>query len=148
MKRKVGKKQYKKKKYQPTEFYSRYKGRLNSRSDFGQIPTKLAIKLPTLSGDKMLWEGNPYGGHYTKKQWTNFLDNIQKHGIRNRILIQKAYGKILVSNGNHRRFAAKYLGLKSIPAKIEYGMEPTMRQLLYHPRLKPFGTPTKLKRKL
>ena len=60
-------------------------------------------------------------GFYIKDDWYKFLDDIKKNGMQEPIWISvKKDGQVVISEGNHRREAAKQLGLKTVPVQVRY----------------------------
>lgn len=67
------------------------------------------------------WNGTKRFGNYSEEDWNEFLEDIKTNGIKYPIMIWVEKDlSIVLAEGNHRREAAKQLGLSSIPVEIRY----------------------------
>ena len=109
----------------------------------GLMPTKWVNRLRTFSHDENEWKRNPEGGRYHPDEWTQFKKDIRKKGVKTPISIQLLHDgwglplRPLVGNGNHRRKAAKELGIRKVPVIMEYIR--SLEDHIFHPRFRPRG---------
>lgn len=95
-----------------------------TRVEEGLIPTIALVRLRGLYGEKRQWErrnNQMYFGNYPQADWSAFLEDIRKNGIKEPIFITKDWGQdAYISEGNHRVQAAIQLRLRKVPVEIRY----------------------------
>ena len=93
---------------------------------FGTLTLDTLDNAKGINGEQRKWTTDEYGpgkyfGTYSKKEWDEFLKDIETNGIKEPlILIVDTDGEIKIKEGNHRVEAARQLDLSSVPAKVYY----------------------------
>lgn len=90
----------------------------------GTVTLDCIMDVPGKHGEKREWwewNGTMRFGDYSEEQWNKFLNDIKRNGIQNPLLffVEKDLTFVL-AEGNHRREAAKQLGLTEVPVEIRY----------------------------
>lgn len=90
----------------------------------GIISLSAIENFPGANNEVRTWReynGQKYFGNYTEEEWNKFVEDIRQNGIKEAIYIQVLMdGQIVINEGNHRREAAKLLGLTEVPVRIRY----------------------------
>lgn len=91
----------------------------------GDVSLDSILNIPGARNENRTWWESPTAGkmfgNYTEEQWNEFLEDIKQNGIQGALMIWVEKDQsIVLAEGNHRREAAKQLGLSSVPVEIRY----------------------------
>lgn len=91
----------------------------------GYVTLASIENIPGARNENRTWWESPVAGkmfgNYTEADWNEFLEDIKQNGIQYELMIWvEKNGDIVLAEGNHRREAAKQLGLTSVPVEIRY----------------------------